>query len=193
MTHDGIPTWNAIGIIPPNDVMQPTVGERSPYQASLKDFVLRFGRTDARRTLLTGLLRYREGLHSVGLTEGFQWLDGSFLEDIEAREARAPNDIDVVTFYHLPNGKSQSDVAEQDPALFRGGRALKSAYHVDAYLVDLGGSAEYIVERSRYWYSMWSHRRDGVWKGYLQINLDPAEDTAARVAIDRLVLPRARP
>jgi hypothetical protein len=30
-----------------------------------------------------------------------------------------------------------------------------------------------------YWYSMWSHRRDGMWKGFVQIDLSPSEDTPA--------------
>ena len=30
-----------------------------------------------------------------------------------------------------------------------------------------------------YWYSMWSHRRDGLWKGFVQVDLDSAQDPAA--------------
>ncbi|MDA1231040.1 MAG: hypothetical protein O2856_09720 [Planctomycetota bacterium] len=30
---------------------------------------------------------------------GFQWLDGSFLEDIELGDGRPPRDLDVVTVY----------------------------------------------------------------------------------------------
>ncbi|RKW41698.1 MAG: hypothetical protein D8H96_09315, partial [Lautropia sp.] len=31
-----------------------------------------------------------------------------------------------------------------------------------------------------YWYSMWSHRRDGSWKGFLQLDLHQARDADAR-------------
>ncbi|WP_414651656.1 DUF6932 family protein [Hafnia paralvei] len=34
----------------------------------------------------------------MGLAEGFQWVDGSFTENIELIERRTPNDVDVVTF-----------------------------------------------------------------------------------------------
>lgn len=32
---------------------------------------------------------------------------------------------------------------------------------------------------SAYWYSLWSHRRNGQWKGYLQIDLLPTDDATA--------------
>ncbi len=36
-----------------------------------------------------------------------------------------------------------------------------------------------IVAQAAYWYGMWSHRRDQTWKGYLQVDLDPAADVLA--------------
>lgn len=33
--------------------------------------------------MLDGLLRKRAALHAAGLIQGFQWLDGSFLEHVE--------------------------------------------------------------------------------------------------------------
>jgi hypothetical protein len=51
---------------------------------------------------------------------------------------------------------------------------------VDAYIVELDQlSSDQIVLHSAYWYSIWSHRRNQAWKGFLQIVLDPAEDTEA--------------
>ena len=35
------------------------------------------------------------------------------------------------------------------------------------------------IRQISYWYSMWSHRRDGVWKGFIQVSLDPTEDILA--------------
>ncbi len=106
-----------------------------------------------------------------------QPLDGRMLENIEALESRAPHDIDVVTFYWLPAGKTQADI------MTAGAAALsnpKGDYKVDAYLVELGAPAETLVERSRYWHSMWTHRRNGLWKGYIEVDLDPAEDPATK-------------
>jgi uncharacterized protein DUF6932 len=190
MTAVAIPAWNAQGVIPPINELNPTAAERSPYVVSLTDLVLHFGSTLERRAVIEGFLRYRAALHEVGLTQGFQWLDGSFLEHVEMMEARAPNDIDIVTFYRLPAGRSQRDLRLQAPELFPTNGAehqhLKATYRVDAYVVHLGMTAERLVERGTYWYSMWSHRRNLMWKGYLQIDLAPSEDAAATGALGGL-------
>ncbi|MBW7864315.1 MAG: hypothetical protein H3C30_07875 [Candidatus Hydrogenedentes bacterium] len=97
-----IPEWNPSGVMPPIQSTAPTAMERSPYPVSLTDFVLRFSTTNKCRAILSGLLGFRAALHSAGLTEGFQWIDGSFIENIEEIESREPADVDVVTFFHLP-------------------------------------------------------------------------------------------
>ncbi len=111
MNTVALPSWNSLGLIPPIDEQQPASIERSPYTVLLTDFVLRFGQTQPRRMVLDGFLKYRAALHAAGLVSGFQWVDGSFLENVEAIETRAPNDIDVVTFFDLPAGKSQMDIS----------------------------------------------------------------------------------
>jgi hypothetical protein len=187
MSNVSIPEWNSQGIIPPINTQRPTDIGRSPYIVPLTDFALRFGQSAERRVVLDGLLRYRAALHYAGLTQGFQWLDGSFLENIEALESRPPNDIDVVTFYDLPEGKSQMDLMHQVSDIFPATRAakihLKNTYHVDAYLEHLGKTPSHLIKRSTYWYSMWSHRRNQVWKGFVQIDLAPTEDAAAIAAL----------
>ena len=179
MSTVGIPNWGAQGVIPPIDVVDPTSANRSPYLVSLTDFVLRFSGTPERTGILEGLLRYRAALHAVGLTSGFQWVNGSFLEHVEMIESRAPNDVDVVTFFRLPGGESQVTVHAKAPDLFDHSRA-KATYCVDAYVVGLGSPPEQLVERSAYWYSLWSHRRNQAWKGYIQLDLDSSDDATAR-------------
>ena len=178
-----IPAWTSSGVIPPVSSAGPASAERSPYVVSLSEFVLRFGSSAKRNQILNGFLRYRDRLHVAGLTTGFQWLDGSFLENIELTETRDPNDLDVVTFYSLPLGTTQQQILSLDPDLFPltvSGRAnLKMSFFVDAYMVSLGSRASVLVQQSTYWYSMWSHRRDSRWKGYLQIDLDPSKDALA--------------
>jgi hypothetical protein len=66
----------------------------------MSEVVLRYGVTAERAAILTGLLDYRAALRNVGIMDGFQWLDGSFVEDVEAIRSRPPSDIDVVTFAH---------------------------------------------------------------------------------------------
>ena len=175
-----IPNWNAHGVLPPIDVADPTSGTRSPYFVSLTDVIVRYANSEARRTILEGFLRHREALDSVGLRSGFQWLDGSFLEDIEVMEGRDPGDIDVVTFFTLPSGVTSRDVFDAAPAVFDQVQA-KANYCVDAYFVQLNVPQPALLVRSvTYWYSLWSHRRDDMWRGYLQIDLAPTENAAAR-------------
>ena len=149
----------------------------------LTDLVLRFGTSDPRRAILDGLLRYRGALYGAGITSGFQWLDGSFVEDIERLEQRPPRDVDVVTFFELPAGQSQMDVLTQNRDLFDRNKT-KASYQVDAYPVCLGGALDMLIDRSTYWYGVWSHRRDLRWKGYLEVKLDATDDAGARTNLN---------
>lgn len=180
-----IPAWTADGVLPPINASQPVSPQRSPYAVSLTDYVLRFGGTPERRSILDGYLRYRAMLHAAGLVRGFQWLDGSFLEHVETIEGRAPNDLDVVTFYHLPRGTSQRQLADKLPDLVDH-TLMRSTFRVDAYLVHLGMRPERLTEHSAYWYSMWSHRRSQLWKGFVQVELQPEEDAAASATLASL-------
>lgn len=197
MTLVPIPAWNAQGVIPPINALNPTSAERSPYKVSLTDFILRFSLGPERRTVLDGFLRYRTALHGAGLTQGFQWLNGSFLEQVEVLESRAPKDIDVVTFYWLPAGRSQRDLRSLAPHVFPitsiERQQLKTNFHVDAYTVHLGMAPQRLVAQSIYWYSLSSHRRNQLWKGYVQIDLAPTEDAAAWAALAGPGNPGAQP
>lgn len=183
MTHVAIPAWTATGVIPPVASTNPTGPERSPYIVSLGELVLRFATSADRRRVLDGFLRYRSRLHFAGLIDGFQWLDGSFLEHVELLEGRPPNDLDVVTFFRPPTGRTQTDIHNAAPDAFplTGAErtAFKRVFWVDPYLVNLNAPSERLIASSTYWYSMWSHRRDTSWKGYLQIELGPFEDAVA--------------
>jgi hypothetical protein len=150
----GIPAWNAEGVLPPIAVADPTSPLRSPYVVPLTEVVLRFGMSPVRRVLLEGLMRYRAELHAVGLIQGFQWLDGSFLEDVEQLASRPPNDIDVVTFYHLPPDATQASIAQQVGGLFPRNmddlQRIKQVVHVDAYAQCLDVQPARIIRSSTY-------------------------------------------
>lgn len=61
-------------------------------------------------------------------------------------------------------------------------------HHVDAFFVQLnGGVPEPLVGQSTYWYSLWSHRRNGQWKGYLQIDLSPTDDAIAETNLSKMM------
>jgi len=179
-----IPAWNLQGVIPP---VRPGVAghhaDRSPYKATLDAFVDAMGNSPPRLAIVEGLLRFRSEIRAAGITVGFQWLDGSFLEHAEATEGRDPRDVDVVTFIEIPPGATEAALVAANPHLFDNAH-VKKTHQVDSYWDVLGGSMnEASVQRIAYWYSMWSHRRDGLWKGFVQIDLSPANDLLAAQAV----------
>lgn len=184
-----IPAWTAEGLIPPHEATNPTSSNRAPYAVSLTDFVLRFSTSPQRIAILTGFLNYRATLHAAGLMAGFQWIDGSFVEHIEVgTRNRPPGDVDVVNFYHLPPGETQASLVAKFPALFPANatdkKTQKDTYLVDAFSVNLGTPSERLVDRSAYWYGVWSHQKETFkWKGFLQLDLAPADDANARLLV----------
>ena len=151
---------------------------------------MRFAISPERCKILKGFLGYRSALHSMGFEQGFQWLDGSFAENVELLELRAPKDIDLVSFVHTPANYSlsaaQLNVLDHDYA--------KATYLVDSYLVEINLlPLDKLVSQSTYWYSMWSHRRNQDWKGYLQVDLSSGEDVAASAWLDAQMVERTTP
>ncbi len=173
-----IPAWNNSAVLPPVRPGQPGhSADRSPYLAPLSEVVQRFAISPERITVLRGLIDYRNELRRLGVTNGFQWLDGSFVEHKEALFNAPPEDVDVVTFFTLPAGVSDEAafVARNldlfDPSL------SKKRFRVDAYAMVIGNLLEVAdVQQISYWYSMWSHRRNGIWKGFVQVDISPNGD-----------------
>ena len=182
-----IPAWDAMGVLPPIRPGEPgNSPDRSPYMIDLPSLVDRFATSPERVNILDGLLRFRTALHQAGIVSGFQWFDGSFLEDVEMLESRPPKDMDVVTFFHLPEGQDQCSLIQRHKALFDP-EQTKENYAMDAYPVVLGQPTDqWQVKRVTYWYSMWSHRRNGLWKGFVEVDLDPAQDASARALLKNL-------
>ncbi len=174
-----IPEWTNAHILPPIRPQEEGHSrDRSPYRTSLVPVVERFAISNERIAILDGLLSYREELRKVGLMDGFQWLNGSFMEHVEERENRPPKDVDVVTFARLPEGETQRTLAQRAGYLFDP-KQTKTRFKVDAYFVELGLATTIETVRSvSYWYSMWSHRRDQMWKGFVQIGLDDTDEEA---------------
>lgn len=180
-----IPAWSSAGVLPPIRPNAPgNSADRSPYTVDLAVLFDCFATSPERRAILNGLLRFRADLHAAGITSGFQWLDGSFLEQVEVLEGRAPRDMDVVTFFYLPSGQDQKSFVQSHTLLFNH-QHVKATYKMDAYFVVLGQPTDHWqVKNIAYWYSMWSHRRDGLWKGFVQVDLDPSQDTDARAVLN---------
>lgn len=173
-----IPSWDDRGLLPPiSPDVSPVHVNRSPFRVGIMDVVAHFSSSKERCDILHGLLNYRQLLHEIGIKRGFQWIDGSFTENVEITQDRPPNDIDVVSFIYT------SDINEIDEStLLKIDHAeAKKNFKVDSYFVEYDKSTlDQLVLWATYWYSMWSHKRNLEWKGFLQIDLAPDGDSAAR-------------
>ena len=172
-----LPEWNEHGVLPPiRPGATATSADRAPYRVSLLELVERFVVSPARAAILQEFLDYRAALHTAGIIVGFQWVDGSFVEDIEELERRQPNDMDIMTFCTAPE-ESYGDLS--------GNGAAVRARHIDAYFyrLDLPLTPDR-VQLIAYWYSIFAHRRNGLWKGFTEVDLNPFEDPAAQLELN---------
>ena len=145
----------------------------------MREIVDRFATSPERRAIVEGFLDYRAVLVSAGLS-GVQWIDGSFVEDIERSDDRAPRDIDVVTFYDPASIDSTKSTELQEvgsPAF------AKAKYMVDGYFCDGTAPMDRLLSDATYWSSQWGHRRDNAWKGFLAVALPGATDDEARAVL----------
>ena len=180
-----IPPFDSILNVLPPFLGDPRVsGGHSPYICTTEELCQRFSFSPKRREILHGFLRLRKALFELGI-EGFQWLDGSFLEDIETQEGRAPGDIDVVTFLSKPFDQNDLEALVRANSWLLDPREIKARYSTDHYLVPLGEAPRVLVSQTRYWYGLFCHRRDGTWKGMLSVELNnPSDDAAAATVLE---------
>lgn len=182
MTNPSIPDFDVHGVVPP---VRPGEdghsADRAPYSSDARTFCKRFGFTSERRMILRGWLELRSVLVSAGLTEGFQWINGSFCEAVEIHRGRPPRDVDVVTFARL--GDQRALLRSIPDAM--DSRRSKQRFHVDHYPVD--AEPPLTIGHGRrlaYWSSLWSHRRgDNRWKGFVAVPL-ASNDADARAWLE---------
>lgn len=169
-------------VLPPINSVDPVGADRSPYDVSLISFVTRFATTKKRCEIVRGFLRFRSTLHGAGIVSGFHWINGSFTEHVEVLENRDPGDVDLVTFLDDPTDNLEAifpdELIDHDE--------VKKNFLVDNYWVETSLPGRELVNTSAYWYSLWAHRRNAQWKGFLQIDLDPQEDTVALQELDSI-------
>ena len=183
-----IPEFNHSFVLPPFVGEQLSHAQGSPYPITALELAQRFATSPERRTILRGLLDYRTALRRLGFVRGFQWLDGSFVENIEAHQNRAPNDVDVVTFAHAPDGHSSTDIqslmnAHKDLFVKK---YCQEKFRCDPMMINLGKRPEKLIQDVHYWYGLFSHRRgDQVWKGMLQLALQ-SDDEMAQAILDNV-------
>lgn len=148
-----------------------------------------FAASAQRQGLLRGLLAYRRDLMAAGITAGFQVIDGSFTEDSERTKGRPPNDIDLVTFAHLPvQGIDVGPFIIANEHLFNPART-KALYSCDAYFVDFGKPPHLLVADTAYWFGLFSHQRNtALWKGLVSVSL-ASDDVVVDRALQALLGP----
>ena len=174
-----IPNFTLDGVLPPFLGPSPAgaMALMSPYEVKAFDVADRFGTTDNRKDILRGWLKHREALRSIGIDRGFQWLDGSFLEDKE------PNDLDLAAFLYRPSAiatdlAAWNDLLRKNAAFFMRD-TVKNTYRLDSFFFDLEGNPELLVSGAPYFLQLFSHRRSTqIWKGMLQVRMEDAQDDA---------------
>ena len=184
-----IPMYSLDGVLPP------FIGARgpgdhsnlmSPYKVSVEETVRFFGTSDERKRILAGWLEYRNDLRKIGINRGYQWLDGSFVEDKERLKNSPPQDLDLVLFFRRPSSqrtnKAFTQLAQANRAMFDR-NAIKAKYHLDVFSIDLDGDTQNAVSLARYYLQLFSHQRDTqIWKGMLQVKHDDGKDEAVLLA-----------
>jgi hypothetical protein len=171
-----IPAHNQSGVLPPYLGNAPsTENLMAPYKVTLLEVAERFSSSNTRREIIRGLVSYRAELIREGITSGFQWIDGSFVEDVEKIARRQPSDVDIITFAMRPtiyqNYQNWVNFINRRKDLFLPPESKKN-YKCDAYYVDMSAPPEILISMARYWFGLFSHQRDTfLWKGLLEVPL----------------------
>lgn len=181
-----IPAFNISGVLPPFDPASYPANPNAmaPYRTSMLELAQRFGTSAERISMINGLISYRSELRSIGIVDGFQWIDGSFVEDVERIKLRPPGDVDVTTFATRPttviNDADWRDLIVSNLNMFDPG-IIKSRHKCEAFFVDLTMSPVDLVNDSKYWFGLFSHQRSTfLWKGMLELSLNDNDMAASQ-------------
>ena len=105
------------------------------------------------------------------------------MEMIEISAGRPPKDIDVVTFIRQPDSNSIEQLIAVNLKVFDRTACIK-AFKVDHFCFPLDVSAQEATSFCTYWHPLFTHTRQGVWKGMLQLDMtNPADDAPVCAAL----------
>ena len=182
-----LPPFDMRGLLPPFLGADETSHARSPYGVTMTELAAGLGTTSHRQGLLRNLITYRQLLANEGYVSGIQFVDGSFVENVEINASRPPSDIDVFSILCRPakytadppiwvsNGIPfwQDEIANRVKN--------KSRFGLDTYaLLFEELTPDDLIRNTIYWYSLFSHQRSTLaWKGFVTLSLDPVADQAA--------------
>ncbi len=144
-----IPSFDHNLVIPPHLGNPTLASDVSPYKCTSLELCEKFATSPKRIEILKGFLSFRDKLNNFGLINGFQWLDGSFLENVESREQRPPNDLDLVTIYWGYDIPFQEKLF-QNFVEFADSQFSKQNYLLDHYPFDAEFNPIATVEQSSY-------------------------------------------
>jgi hypothetical protein len=188
-----IPPFSASGVLPPFIDASPTIpAKRSPYATDMFQLVERFCTSAHRAKLLLGLNSYRQHLSKGGFVSGYQWIDGSFVENVETTRGRPPSDIDVVTLFNRPmkyqvsGHQWDADYQATLHKQFFSTKHMKPRYYCDTYSIDLAADQASLVDHTMYWGGLFTDIKGSTEKkGIVRIPLatDPMEFSAIISAI----------
>lgn len=111
-----IPDFNYNNVLPPHLGNPTDTSKISPYKTDIMEFCKKFATSSERIEILKGFIYFRLEACKKNIVNGFQWIDGSFTENIEASEKRAPHDIDVVSFISQISPQLEQDIIIKFPA-----------------------------------------------------------------------------
>ncbi|RYC12416.1 hypothetical protein EUU22_11955 [Ciceribacter ferrooxidans] len=146
------------------------------------------GTTPRRKQLLRNLLAYRALMYENGYVSGIQFLDGSFVEDVERHSGRDPGDIDVYSLLDAPARFLQHPELWQTDEGFKfwedeiqNQPLNKARFELDTYALLIQelpfGN---LLQDVMYWYSLFSHQKvTFAWKGFVAVLLDQRTDAEA--------------
>jgi len=170
-----IPDFDHNNVIPPYIGSPTRINCSSPYKCNILEMCQRFANTTTRVELLESLIMFRLKISQLMIPIGFQWIDGSFVEDIETLENRDPNDIDVVSFIGYDKHTNVKDLKtqiSQNFPEFLDSQLSKRSFSIDHYVVELNTHPLNLVDNVKYWIQLFTHNRNQVWKGIIQIDLN---------------------
>ena len=170
-----IPNFDHNNVLPPHLGNPTDITHLSPYPCSIQELCYHFSTSKPRIDILKNFIIFRQRMNTFGITYGFQWLDGSFLENIEISQGRPPRDLDIVTFFGGLSIEDQTNIRANFPEFGNPGLA-KINYSLDHYPVDYSYNPDVTVEQTRYWLQLFTHNRNGVWKGILKLSLNTQRD-----------------
>src|SRR5262245_46169853 len=153
-----IPDFDHNQVLPPHlgDPRHPS--QLSPYPSTSEEVCVKFATSQERREILQRWLAFRSRLTGFQIVTGFQWLDGSFLENIEVTENRAPRDLDVITFFLPPPDPNYATAILTNFLEFVDPDLSKANFQLDHFPVNLARHPYENVEHTRYWTGLFSHR-----------------------------------